>query len=340
MKTKRLDDIYPPEFITELAISNLRASFFIASIKMDVYKKLEGKKLSLKQFHEVLNIPSTSARALAQNLSNMGLINYIDGKIINSSIAKKYLINDEITKKLIFWLSDYAPKPYELISSLKNPPRQPWYMFKNHQNNIVMDLFNKKNFIDSSFYTDPHDLRIKWGNELADKYDFSKHRCLLDLGGACGGWTIGILGQYPKLKAVIFERPEIATDIEKILKKHINIAHRIKIIKGDFFVDKIPETCDVVLLANVLHDWSQDDCQIILENIISSVKQNTAFLINEFYFNNNWKNSNYGALQSMLVLGPDNKSGWQPSYSEMKQLLKKVGLRKIEQRKNLLIAYK
>jgi len=338
MKHIKSDPMFPPEVLTGLAISGLKYAFFIASIKMDVFKKIKGKMVTINQFSKILKIPLSSTRAMTQNLSNMDLLKFEDGKIFNSDLSEEYLTDDEITKKLMIWLSAYSPTPEKLISIIRNPPPQPWYSIK-EQKQSLFDRFRKKH-MNASFYTEPHDLRIRWGKELADKYDFSKHTRLLDLGGACGGWTVGVLEKFPKLEAMIFERPEVVKFTDTMLHTHRNVRKRIKVISGDFFMDILPGSCDVVLIANILHDWSIKECQMILQNVIASVNSGTAILINEFYFDYNWRNSNYGALQAMLVLGPEGKSGWQPSYHEMENLLKNMGFHGIEKKYNLVIAYK
>lgn len=338
MNKTQFNHVYPSELLTGLATSRLQYAFLSASIQMDVFNQIKGKKLTLEQFSKTLHIPASSARALVQNLSNMGLLQYEKGKICNSHDAETFLTDDDITKNFILWLSGYSPSPHKLISILRNPPRQPWYAIRQRKPSIL-DKFRKKP-VQSYFYLESHELRRRWGKELANKYDFSKHTRLLDIGGACGGWTVGVLEKYPKLEAVIFERKEVVEITRAMLSTRPGIADRVQVTAGDFFSSKIPGNCDVVLLANILHDWSVNECQIILQNIIASVRTGTAILINEFFFDDNWKGTNYGALQAMLVLGPEGESGWQPSYSEMKKLLQKSGLHKITEKNNLIIAYK
>lgn len=328
MKNNDSKKSYPPDEITNLSISNLKYSFLVASLEMDVYKKIGNKKFTIDQFAKIIGLSYYSARALGQNLANMDLLIYKNGFISNSRLSNQWLKNDKLTNKLIKWLSDYSPSPTELINILKNPSGQPWYTIKKNSHNFFFKTF-KKEPIDKSFYTDAHDLRIRWGEEISENYDFSKHTHLLDVGGACGGWTVGILKKYSNLSATIFERPEIINISREIIGKHPKLKHKINFMSGDFFLPMRTTSCDVVLLANVLHDWSIEDCEKILKNIKSSVSKKSTFLIKEFFFDNEWKNSDYGALQSMLVLGPKKESGWQPTYKEMNELLKKTGFHNI-----------
>lgn len=335
MRKNNHDDSYPPEKLVELATSTLRVSFFMISMKLNIYKHLHKKNITLKTFAQHYKMPIASSRAFTQNLCNMGLLVYQNGMLSNSKFADQYLLGDNVTKQLIQWLHAYSPKPEELLSTLTNPPKQPWYSYKDKKN-IFSKMFSPPP-IDTSFYTKPHALRIRWGEELAAQYPFDRYSCLLDMGGACGGWSVGILHKNKKLRAIIFDQPDVIRTIQPIINTHTDLTNRIELIRGDFFKTRLPNTCDVVLLANILHDWSEKECRAILHNISSSLHSGTTILIREFFFKDDWTHSNYGAHQAMLVLGEDTKSGWQPSYTEMKNLLTTSGYTKIRVQHNLII---
>jgi len=51
----------------------------------------------------------------------------------------------------------------------------------------------------------------------------------------------------------------------------LNGAIRIEVIEGDFFNDQLDDKVDVVLLANILHDWNQKDGLQILRKVYNSL---------------------------------------------------------------------
>src|SRR3989344_6162507 len=130
MKKSRLVEPYPPEILTELATSRLRSSFLMVALQLDLFKKLDNKKFKIEDFANLTSLPLASARVLGQNLANLGLLNYNHNKIVNSDLARKYLIDDKITKELINYLNSFYYSPQELIKLLKNHPEQPWYAIK------------------------------------------------------------------------------------------------------------------------------------------------------------------------------------------------------------------
>jgi hypothetical protein len=63
-------------------------------------------------------------------------------------------------------------------------------------------------------------------------------------------------------------------------------------------------------------------------------------LVYEFYLNDDWRGPLTSAYHGLTVLGPDNASGWQPSYLEMEEMLDRCGFSQIKKRDNLLSAVK
>ena len=82
---------------------------------------------------------------------------------------------------------------------------------------------------------------------------------------------------------------------------------------------------DVVLLANVLHDWTQDRGRQLLTRVLGSMATGGAVLVKEYFLEDDWHGATESLVQSLWVIGPNGKSGWQPTYGEMESLLAEVG---------------
>jgi hypothetical protein len=95
-------------------------------------------------------------------------------------------------------------------------------------------------------------------------YDFPKMRHIVDLGGGHGALLAAILAARPNLHGTLFDLPEIVAGSADTLKA-AGIVHRCIIDSGDFFA-AVPEGGDGYILANVLHDWHDDDSILILRN--------------------------------------------------------------------------
>ena len=90
-------------------------------------------------------------------------------------------------------------------------------------------------------------------------WDFGVHDAILDAGGGTGELTLALLRAFPKLKATVLDRPEVA----ELFSAPDDVGDRCRFVGGDVF-GKWPVRSDAVILARVLHDWPDDDARRIL----------------------------------------------------------------------------
>ena len=61
-------------------------------------------------------------------------------------------------------------------------------------------------------------------------------------------------------------------------------------------------------------------------------------LVSEFLLEDDWSGPYKGLTEAVAVHGPEGRSGWQPSYGEMKELLAEVGFVGPELRQGPVVA--
>ena len=151
---------------------------------------------------------------------------------------------------------------------------------------------------------------------ITESFDFHPFRTVCDIGGGRGILLKTILDANPLLRGILF-------DHESVVKNHIldGTMRRAEIQTGSFF-KRVPGA-DVLLLKNVLHDWSDEKCQIILERcrqamqpssrllIIDRVVESPVDLISAFY-----------DLHMQVIQG-----GRERSAQEFNMLLRKAGMK-------------
>ena len=99
---------------------------------------------------------------------------------------------------------------------------------------------------------------------VADAYDFSDFRMIVDVGGGNGTLLVDILRRHSHLSGVLFETPTVAARADAVLDA-TDIADRCRVRAGDFF-QQVPDRADCYVLANVLHDWDGPRSIQILRN--------------------------------------------------------------------------
>ena len=114
---------------------------------------------------------------------------------------------------------------------------------------------------------------------VAERYDFSDIRTVVDVGGGQGILLAEILRRHHHLEGVLFDLPATAARASAVLGA-TDLADRCQVIAGDFF-DRVPEGADCYILANVLHDWNDTDGTQILRNCKCAMARHAKVLIVE-----------------------------------------------------------
>lgn len=102
--------------------------------------------------------------------------------------------------------------------------------------------------------------------EIIKAYPFSRHRCLLDVGGGDGSFLASVALAAPQLRLMLFDLPEVA-DRARVHLASLNLAARSTVFGGSFLSDRLPKGADVVTLVRVIHDHDDDAVRRILRAV-------------------------------------------------------------------------
>lgn len=116
---------------------------------------------------------------------------------------------------------------------------------------------------------------------LAERIDLSNAQMLLDVGGGTGIYSIACLKKNPRLRAVVWDRPEVLKVASEFAESH-GVADRLECRSGDMFADAVPEA-DVMLLSNVLHDWDVPQCRNLVGRCANVLPKSGRLLIHDVF---------------------------------------------------------
>jgi hypothetical protein len=100
---------------------------------------------------------------------------------------------------------------------------------------------------------------------VAQGYDFTGIRTIVDVGGNDGSLLAAVLAANPEMRGVLFDLPGVVASAANRLAEW-GIAERCEVIGGDFF-EGLPSGGDAYIVSNVLHDWDDDQATAILRNV-------------------------------------------------------------------------
>ncbi len=101
-------------------------------------------------------------------------------------------------------------------------------------------------------------------DNIAEAYDFSNLKTLVDVGGGHGALLKTILKANPSLQGVLCDMPSVAEGAVSLLEGE-ELKGRCRIEGGDFF-KSVPQGADAYILKHIIHDWDAARAEQILRN--------------------------------------------------------------------------
>ena len=151
---------------------------------------------------------------------------------------------------------------------------------------------------------------------LRCEVDFSAFRRLLDVGGNSGGYTLSLLEAHPSLEATIFDLLAVRPLAEKRIAER-ELGERCRFVEGSFFDDPLPKGHDVLLLANILHDWETPECRRILAACHDAIEPGGTIVVVEPMLAEDLTGPDHASVSglTMALLGGENRT--QPRIAEL-----------------------
>jgi O-methyltransferase domain len=117
------------------------------------------------------------------------------------------------------------------------------------------------------------------GPRIASGFPFGRLTRLIDVGGGAGNILADILRAHPVVSGAVFDLPR-TVDVARKFLADWGLLDRAEVIAGDFF-NEIPSGYDAYFIKSVLHDWDDEQCVRILENIRRAMPEHGRVLITE-----------------------------------------------------------
>ena len=157
---------------------------------------------------------------------------------------------------------------------------------------------------------------------VAEAYDFSQFRTVVDVGGATGNMLAAVLGRHAGPKGVLFDMAHVVRDAPALLEAR-GVVARVTIESGSFF-EGVPAGGDAYILSHIIHDWNEEQCLTILGHCRKAMKPDARLLIVETVLPPG-DTPHQGKIQDMIMLVLP--GGQERTEAEYATLLGKAGFR-------------
>ncbi len=159
--------------------------------------------------------------------------------------------------------------------------------------------------------------------DIARGYDLARYTTMLDVGGASGTYTIAFLRENPRLKATIFDLPQVIPLAWRRIESE-GLTHRVGFVEGDFYRDDLPGKHDLVLLSAIIHQNSVDENEELYGKAFNVLVPGGTLLIRDHVMDETRTKPPQGAMFAINML-VNTTGGDTYTFEETKTSLERVG---------------
>lgn len=279
---------YDPTPIFELFRGSYGTELLTAAVAhLGIFQILEAAELSTEALRTRLQLESRPFVVLTTALRAMGLLDVDEtGHFRLTAIAREHLVEgNEFHVGDYIGLAAQAPGVLQMVSRLKTN------QLARAAEADTGAAFIFREGLDSAMEAEQSARRLTLALAgraknvaplLAQSVSLGRET-LLDVGGGTGIYSIACLRQYPDLKAIVFDRPEVLKVAAEFAQQY-GVSDRLTLHAGDMFADPLP-VADVILLSNVLHDWDVAECKQLVNRCAAALPVGGRLLIHDVFLN-------------------------------------------------------
>ena len=164
-------------------------------------------------------------------------------------------------------------------------------------------------------------------DEIVDAYNFSKHQCMLDVGGGQGTFLKRVHEGSPQLRKMLFDLPGVAQLAAQQLGSNPT-TREIQTHGGNFFTDTLPTGADLITLVRVIFDHDDERVLTLLTSIHAALPSGGTLLIAEPMADAPDAEAMGHAYFGFYLLAMGR--GRPRTIKEISNLLKKVGFKSVQ----------
>mgnify|MGYP001055937047 CR=1 FL=1 len=132
----------------------------------------------------------------------------------------------------------------------------------------------------ASFIGAMHDISNSVAGPLIREINPGGFRCVLDVGGGSGTWTLAWLDAEPAARAILFDLPAVIPMARERLTA-AGVAGRVELAAGDFYTDPLPRGADLVWLSAIIHQNSPEENRVLYRRVAEALAPGGSVLIRD-----------------------------------------------------------
>jgi hypothetical protein len=280
--------------LMKLAGGHVEARIVQAAVELEVFEAIGTHALEAASIANSLDLEPRATELMLNALTALGLLRKREDRFSLTEIAAKYLQRDA---------PGYLGGMIRFEASLWNCWTSLTEAIRSGHPVRAADMY-QDDPTETTIFIDAMDSLVKARGDaeiMVEAFDWDTAHELLDVGSGPATYPIALCRKFPNLRATIFDLPATIALTECYVRE-AGLTSRIRLVSGDYRVDEIPGSYDVILLSNVIHGESFEENQRLMVNLSSVLKAGGSVIVKDHILDSQRINPPVGALFSLLML--------------------------------------
>jgi len=296
------------------ATAFMKSRVILTAAELDLFTRIHEKPTGTEEMAREMSFDKRALTRLLDCLVSFGLLEKQDGRYRVSEEGK--LLSSHHPETLlpaVRHMVNLWDSWGNLAHIIKNGP--------DLQRKPIEEQLSERHV--KSFLGAMHTIARGLSREIAEFYDASPYKRLLDIGGGLGTYTIAFLKKNPYMTGVIFDMENVIPMTRETIQKE-GLGDRVELVAGDFYKDELPTGCDLALLSAIIHQNSPEQNVELYAKIYRALNPGGVVLIRDHIMDESRTKPEDGTLfaVNMLINTP---GGDTYTFSEVKETLEAAG---------------
>jgi predicted transcriptional regulator len=307
----------PDEVMAE-AREFMKSRIILTAAELDLFTYLERKPSMADEIAEKLGLDQNALTRLMDCLVVFGLIEKAKGPYSNTQKGALFSSDHpETILPMILHMNHLWDTWSRLTESVR----------KGHQGQTEPGLkFEEKSM--KAFIGAMHVVAKGMSAEIAESFDLTPYRKLLDVGGASGTYTMAFLRKNLEMRAILFDMEKVIPIARERLETE-GLLDRVDLVAGDFYKDTLPGGCDLALLSAIIHQNSPDQNVSLYKKVYQALTPGGVILIRDHIMDESRTKPPSGAIFALNML-VNTRGGDTYTFNEIKDTLKMAGFTEVK----------
>lgn len=292
----------------------MKTRTILTAADLDFFTKLDARPQSARELAEGMEINERAATRVLDSLTSLGLLKKESGRyFLTETAAPLSSRHPETILPMLQHMSNMWSNWSQLTETVQrgiNPNLKP--VIAAPDSEVTRAFIGAMHVIGSSLSRD-----------IAASYNLTPYKCLLDIGGGSGTYTLAFLEKNPSMRAVIFDLADVIPMARERLEQ-AGLENRVRYFAGDFYRDELPKGCDIVLLSAIIHQNSQEENLDLFRKIYRALDEGGTVLIRDHIMDESRTRPPAGALFALNML-MHTRGGDTYTFNEVQEVLEQAG---------------